>query len=178
MRADGAQGREGRAATWVWGQRRHPRRCRAIPWQGCTHVINITRDPTVRTNQRQRQGKSLGLTLGSSKLGLPSMTQRSKQRRPKKPPPRPNSELQKRIALGERANSEAAEGPCPPAIITPRINLIDSNTTAVQSYSNGPLIFIRLHTRKNGLYDMFGVIYVMVFNSGSWQKPDNNNLVN
>lgn len=32
--------------------------------------------------------------------------------------------------------------------------------------------------RKNGLYDVFRVIYVMDFNSGSCQKPDNNNLVN
>lgn len=60
----------------------------------------------------------------------------------------------------------------------PRINLIDSNPTTVQSYCNGPLIFIRLHMRKNGWYDTFCVIYVMYFNSGSWQKPDNNNLVN
>lgn len=106
------------------------------------------------------------------------MTQEFKSPEAKPKPLRHNSELQKRIVHGESANSAAVGGPCPPAIITPQINLIDSNPIRVQSYSNGPLIFIRLHTRENGPYGMFCVIYVMHFKSRSWQKPDNNNLVN
>lgn len=119
------------------------------------------------------------MTLVSPNPALMSTGHSSKQQRPTKSLVRHNSELQRCIiAPGERANSAAAYGPCPAAIIAARINLIDSNATAERSYSNGPLIFIRLHTRKNGSYDVFCVIYVMYFNSGSWQEPDNNNLVN
>lgn len=101
-----------------------------------------------------------------------------KEAEAKKSHPRHKSELQRSTTGGERANLAPAWDPRPPAIITPRINLIDSTTTTVQSYCTGLLIFIRFCMRKNGLYDPLCVIYVMCFNSGSWQKPDNSNLVN